>query len=183
MLFVPAARPPHKLQQVCATSEQRYRMVDLAVANNARFAVSRIEIDRAGLSYTVDTLAALASEYRDASLFFITGIDAAIELTTWREPERLLRMATFVAVSRPGVPPERLEAFTAALPAGLRDRVVYLPIPSIDISSHEVRERIRERRPVRYLVPDRVADLIAREGLYAEPRAGSAPEVERSGQA
>jgi nicotinate-nucleotide adenylyltransferase len=186
VLFVPAARPPHKGGQVSAGPEQRYEMVRLAIAGHPRFAVSRIELDRPGPSYTVDTLAALAEDDPARRLHFITGIDAVLDLPSWREPERLLRMAAFVAVSRPGVPRERLDAFTAALPPDLRQRVRYLEIPAVDVSSSEVRERVRDGRSIRRLVPRAVAAFIARERLYlgareAAPDAGrNEPRVGRS---
>lgn len=164
VLFVPAGEPPHKAGQVCAGAEQRYEMVRLAIAGHPGFAVSRLELDRPGPSYTVDTLAALRQDGR--SLFFITGIDAVLELPGWRDPEGLLRLAEFVAVSRPGLSPGRLTALRATLPAAARARIHHLPIPAVDVSSHDLRRRVRDGLPIRYLVPDPVAAYIARERLY-----------------
>ena len=165
VLFVPAARPPHKLGQVRATPEQRLQMTILATADNPAFAVSRLEIDRPGPSYTIDTLRDLAAENAGCHLHFITGADAVLELASWREPEALLDVAEFIAVARPGAAAERVAAFAATL--GRRGaRIRYLAIPAIDISSHELRSRVRAGQSIRYLVPAEVAEYILREGLY-----------------
>jgi len=139
-------------------------MVRLAVAANPRFEVSTIEIDRPGPSYTVDTLRRLSDEYADAELSFIVGMDSLAELPKWREPAAILRLARIVALYRPGWQID-LADLKRALP-GSEDRVTVVPMPELDISATELRERVRDGRPIRYLVPDTVDEYIAQHLLY-----------------
>jgi nicotinate-nucleotide adenylyltransferase len=159
VLFVPAGRPWQKATY--APAEDRYMMTVLAAASHERFAVSRLELDRSGPTYTVDTMEALKQFYGDGvALFFIVGHDALAKLGTWHRVERLASLIEVVAVSRP-------EAGTAA-----RDdswpSVTHLHIPEVAISSTEVRERVRTGRPIDYLVPPEVEDYIRRNSLYLD---------------
>jgi nicotinate-nucleotide adenylyltransferase len=171
VLFVPAGRPPHKGREVEADPEDRYLMACLATADHPAFDVSRVEIDRPGPSYTLDTLRELSSRSGDR-LLFIAGADAICGLASWHGGLACLTWADFVAVSRPGHGRERIEAFVAGLPPDLRPRIHYLEIPPIGVSSHELRQRVRRGESIRYLVPDPVARFIAKRGLY---RGGGAP--------
>ncbi|HEX5386208.1 MAG TPA: nicotinate-nucleotide adenylyltransferase [Gemmatimonadales bacterium] len=153
--FVPAREQPFKHGAHAATAEQRAAMVALAIAGDPRFKLERIELDRPGPSYTVDTLRHLASREPDIELALLVGADAAAELPTWREGAEIPALARVVAFTRPGaqVAPGRHIWRTVAVPA-------------IDISATVVRARVRGGLPVRYWVPDAVADYIAAERLY-----------------
>lgn len=156
VLFVPVHTPPQKSARPLATPEQRYDMVALAIRGNPTFAVSRVELDRGGVSYAVDTLTLLREQIGPGGqLFVIMGSDIARGLTSWRDAARLLTLATFVAVERPGVP-------AGALPPG----VVRVTTTPVGISSSDVRGRLRAGQTARYLVPDSVLEYIQRKGLY-----------------
>lgn len=163
VVFTPAGRPWQKEGVAVAPAEDRYLMTVIATASNPSFAVSRVEIDREGPTYTVDTLREMSRRYPGADLFFITGADAILQILTWKDPQEVLREARFIAATRPGYDLERLEK---ELPAGMEDRVLILEIPALAISSTDIRTRVREERPVRYLVPEGVARYIEKTGLY-----------------
>ncbi|ALJ20651.1 nicotinate-nucleotide adenylyltransferase [Microbacterium sp. No. 7] len=156
VVFVPTGQPWQK-QHVTA-SEHRYLMTVIATASNPRFTVSRVDIDREGPTYTIDTLRDLAAERPDAELFFITGADAIAQILGWRNHEELWQLAHFVAVSRPG---HVLDI--AGLPS---DGVSQLEIPALAISSTDCRQRVSRGHPVWYLVPDGVVQYIAKHHLY-----------------
>lgn len=166
IVFIPAARPPHKPERVAADPWLRYRMVDLAIASNPFFALSSIEIERPGLSYTVDTLRAMGERYSEAEIYFITGADAVLEITTWREPEKLLSMCYFVAVSRPGYHLDKLWQRAAALIPDPEQRILGLEIPETAISSTDIRRRVRKGKTIKYLLPEAVESFIAGHKLY-----------------
>lgn len=163
VLFVPAGSPWQKDVADVAPVEHRFLMTQIATASNPAFQVSRVEIDRDGPTYTIDTLRALKATREDAEWFFITGADAILQILSWRDPEAVLAEATFIAATRPGYDLDRLEK---ELPAGLEARVRTLEIPALAISSTDVRLRAREGRPLRYLVPPGVAEYIAKYRLY-----------------
>jgi nicotinate-nucleotide adenylyltransferase len=119
-----------------------------------------VDVERAGPTFTIDTLRALADERPGAALFFITGADAILEILTWKDPQEALRLATFVAVTRPGHDLADLRAL------GIEDRVVILEIPALAISSTDIRARVADGRPIRYLVPAPVERYIREHGLY-----------------
>jgi len=158
VIFVPTGRPSFKQDRDVTLAEHRYLMTVIATASNPRFAVSRVDIDRQRLTYTVDTLRELHAQRPAAELFFITGADALQQILTWKDPDELFVMAHFVGVTRPG------HALTVdGLP---RDRVSVLEIPALAISSTDIRARVRMGKPVWYLVPDGVVQYIAKHGLY-----------------
>lgn len=160
VVFVPTGQPSFKQEQVVSPAEHRYLMTVIATASNPRFTTSRVDIDRAGLTYTVDTLRDLRNERPDADLFFITGADAIEQIASWKDAEELWGMAHFVAVSRPGH-----TLSVASLPPGA---VSVLEIPALAISSTDCRARAMAGDPVWYLVPDGVVQHIAKYGLYRE---------------
>ncbi len=164
VLFVPARTPPHKPVTDEPGPQHRFELCRLAVSADERFAVSDIEFAREGLSYTVDTLSVLHSNAPDNELFLIVGGDIAAGLGDWREPERVLGLATLAVAKRGGTPREAVEAALAGLRGGERAR--FFPMPRIEISSTFVRERVRAGLPIRYLVPEPVESYIAKEGLY-----------------
>ncbi len=164
VIFIPNGQPPHKKQYQVTPAEQRYEMVVLATASNPAFETSRIELNRPGPSYAVETVQALREELgREASIYFITGADAIREILTWREPKRLLELCEFVAAMRPGYDRRSVEE---ALGPELRERVRWLAIPGVDISSTELRRRAGARESLRYLTTQAVARYIEARGLY-----------------
>lgn len=171
VVFMPAGCPPHKRREL-TPAELRYLMVALATASHPRFSVSRLEIDRKGIGYTVDTLETLADALGPrCEIFFITGADAVLDILTWKRPERVLALCTLIAATRPGYDLNRLAAVLDRLEpgetsGGMRERVRIMEIPALAISSSLIRERVAGGLPVRYLVPDAVAQFIEKNGLY-----------------
>jgi nicotinate-nucleotide adenylyltransferase len=161
VVFVPAGEPWQKAERAVSPAEDRYLMTVVATASNPRFEVSRVDIDRDGPTYTIDTLRELSAAMPDADLYFITGADAMAAILTWRDPEELFELAHFVGCTRPG---HELEQSTLeGLPG---DRVTLVEIPALAISSTECRNRVEKNEPVWYLVPDGVVQYIGKHGLY-----------------
>jgi nicotinate-nucleotide adenylyltransferase len=160
VIFVPTGEPWQKTHRDVSPAEDRYLMTVVATASNPRFQVSRIEIDRGGPTYTVDTLTELHTAIPDAQLFFITGADALEQILSWRKVEELFRWAHFVGVTRPGY-----ELDDDHLPEGV---VTLVEVPAMAISSTDCRRRVAEGRPVWYLVPDGVVQYISKRGLYRD---------------
>lgn len=166
IIFIPSGHPPHKRDSDIADPEDRYLMTVIATASNPHFTVSRIEIDRKGPSYTVETLKELREIYgKDVKLFFITGADAIIEILTWKDPEIIADMCEFIAATRPGYSLKKFEELhlinNKRLPV-----VHFIEVPALAISSTSIRKRVREGRPIKYLVPDGVAAYLYKRGLY-----------------
>lgn len=157
LIFIPAAVQPLKIGRACATPHQRLRMVRLLVDGDERYDVSAIEIDRGGLSYTVDTLAAFSAQWPSAELCWLIGADAIQSFSRWRQPERIVELATVVVMQRAGDAVQ-----TAGVPGSPR----WLATRRIDISSTEIRERVKQGKSIRGFVPDAVAEFIAAEQLY-----------------
>ena len=160
VVFVPTGRPWQKGDRPVSRAEDRYLMTVVATASNPRFTVSRVDIDRDGPTYTVDTLRDLRGELPDADLFFITGADALSAILTWRDVDELFALAHFIGVTRPGY-----ELEDDHLPDGA---VTLVEVPAMAISSTDCRRRVAEGHPVWYLVPDGVVQYIAKRGLYRE---------------
>ena len=156
VIFVPTGAPVDKPD--VSDSEHRYLMAVIATASNPRFRVSRVDIDRAGTTYTVDTLKDLHLQFPDADLFFITGADAIAAFFSWKDAEDLTSLAHFVGVSRPGH-----ELSVGSLPS---DKVTVLEVPALAISSTDCRARIKRGHAVWYLVPDGVVQYISKHRLY-----------------
>lgn len=166
VLLMPAGEPPHKTVAPGDPSpRQRFELCRLAVAGDARFEVSAVELERPGRSYTADTLRLLHERAPEDELTFIVGGDMAASFPSWHEPETVLSLATLAVAERRGAKRDAIERALAPL-AGAGASIVYLDMPRIDVSSSELRERVAHDRPIRYLVPDAVADAIAAEGLY-----------------
>jgi nicotinate-nucleotide adenylyltransferase len=158
VVFVPTGAPWQKSHRIVSRREDRYLMTVIATASNPRFTVSRIDIDRGGPTYTVDTLGELHAERPDAELFFITGADALAQILSWRDVDRVFSYAHFVGVTRPGY-----ELEDDHLPKGV---VSLVEVPAMAISSTDCRRRVAEGRPVWYLVPDGVVQYISKRTLY-----------------
>lgn len=164
VIFVPTGQPWQKSDQVVTSAEDRYLMTVIATAENPQFSVSRIDIDREGPTYTVDTLRDLRALHPDADLFFITGADALAQILTWRDSEELFSLAHFIGCTRPGH-----HLSDAGLPVG---GVSLVEVPALAISSTDCRARVAKGDPVWYLVPDGVVRYIHKRALYA--RGGTA---------
>ena len=166
VLFVPVAVPPHKEAADDPGADVRVRLCELAVAGDERFAVSRVEVDRGGPSYTVDTLRALHERGQGDDLTFIVGGDMAHSLPSWRDPEGVLALARLAVAERSGLAREDLAERLAPLHRG--DRVEFFDMPRIDLSSSAIRRHVAEGRSIRYLVPDAVASEIHERRLYRQ---------------
>ena len=161
VIFVPTWAQPFKRDRRVSKAEHRYLMTVIATASNPRFSVSRVDIDRPGPTYTIDTLSDLHNIFPTAELFFITGADALEKILTWREWEKAFDYATFVGVTRPGY-----LLRDTNLPEKYQDRVELVQIPAMAISSTDCRRRAHAGKPVWYLVPDGVVQYISKRGLY-----------------
>ena len=178
VIFVPTGKPVFKLDKKVTNAEDRYLMTVIATASNPKFTVSRVDIDRPGVTYTIDTLRDIRAQHPDADLFFITGADAIAEIMQWKNARELWSLARFVAVTRPGyASPEKftqIEARSASYDScddmvnchSHRFPVDILEIPALAISSTDVRKRAEHGEPVWYLVPDGVVQYIVKHGLY-----------------
>ncbi|WP_423816713.1 nicotinate-nucleotide adenylyltransferase [Rothia nasimurium] len=160
VVFVPTGNPWQKANQKVTDPEHRLLMTVIATAPNPAFTVSRVDVDRDGPTYTIDTLRDLKAQRPNAELFFITGADAMSQITTWKDADKMWDLATFVAVTRPG---HELE-----VPEEAAGRVHVLEIPAMAISSTAVRDRARNELPVWYLVPDGVVQYIKKYNLYRD---------------
>ncbi len=163
VVFVPAGEPPHKPGRAITAGEHRLAMVELAIAGNDRFVAYRRELDRPGPSYTVDTLEAFTRAHPSARLFLLIGADSLNDLPGWRDPERILALATVAVAARPGTT-------LAGIPRGRLARhgnaIAFLGNPPVDVSSTRLRARVAAGRSIRFLVPAAVERTIARLGLY-----------------
>jgi nicotinate-nucleotide adenylyltransferase len=160
VVFVPTGQPWQKNDRAVSPPEDRYLMTVIATASNPRFTVSRVDIDRAGPTYTIDTLTELHEQRPDDEMFFITGADALEQIVGWRGHERLFELAHFVGVTRPG-----FHLADSHLPEGV---VSLVEVPALAISSTDCRDRVGRGMPVWYLVPDGVVQYIEKRGLYRE---------------
>jgi nicotinate-nucleotide adenylyltransferase len=164
VVFVPTGEAPHKEIADDPGREARMEMTRLATSGDERYSVSSREVDREGPSYAYETLEALAEERADRKLVFVMGADAAVGLGTWREPERVVALASLAVARRDGISEEEVAAVTREL--GCEERLTMLDMPRFGISSSAVRKRASEGRPLRYLVPTPVAEYIDEEGVY-----------------
>jgi nicotinate-nucleotide adenylyltransferase len=158
VIFVPTGQPWQKSHREVSAAEDRYLMTVIATASNPRFSVSRVDIDRGGITYTIDTLRDLHAAHPDAELFFITGADALEQILSWRQAEELFALAHFVGVTRPGY-----SLGVEHLPSG---SVSLVDVPAMAISSTDCRARVAAGQPVWYLVPDGVVQYISKRDLY-----------------
>jgi len=171
VLFVVALLPPHKLDEDVTPVEHRLAMVRLGIASNPHFEISRVDVDRPGPSYTVDTISILQEQWGpDSELFFVMGLDSLVEVPTWHQPERLIRLCHLVAVSRPRFEVD-MRQLEASVP-GISSRVEIIDMPEVDISSSDLQRRVNEGLPIKYQVPEEVERYIIEHRLY-EQSAGS----------
>jgi nicotinate-nucleotide adenylyltransferase len=166
VVFMPTGEPARKLQRQVTPAEHRYLMTVIATASNPDFEVSRLEVDRPGLTYTVDTMMELRDVHGpETELFFITGADAVLEIMTWKDSQSLADVCTLIAATRPGYDLSRF----AQQPGAGALRVELMEVPALAISSTDIRTRIAARRPVRYLLPESVSMYVSKNHLYEGP--------------
>ena len=166
ILFIPTANPPHKQHFRVTPAIHRYIMTVMATYSNPHFYVSPIEMEKKGISYTIDTLRALIEKYGDKTEFyFITGTDVIQGLSTWKEIDQLLDLCYFIAAARPGCICS-LDHVIKEFGMKGRQRIRRLPTPELEISSTDIRERVRQGRSIKYIVPESVESYIFKEGLY-----------------
>lgn len=171
VLFLPAGDPPHKRGQRITPAAHRQAMVELAIASNPGFRLSRVDLDRPGLSFTVDSLERLRAHWgAEVELWFIVGADSLADIMTWRQPDRLIELARLAATNRPGAPPPDPSALEPLLP-GATKRIDVVEVPGLEISGSDLRRRAAHGRPIRYQVPDDVGRYITEHALYTGARA------------
>ncbi len=164
VVLVPTGQAPHKRIADDPGREARMEMTRLAAADDNRFSVSALEVEREGASYTYETLEALAEERGDRELVFVMGADAAVGLESWRNPERVVELAGLAVARRAGVSDADVAETMRSL--GCEGRATMLEMPQFGVSSSAVRERAKQGRPLRYLVPDAVANFVVEKGIY-----------------
>ncbi len=161
VLFIPCLSPPHKTRRKLSLPEDRFRMTSLAVEGNRCFSISDMELKREGPSYTVDTLKQLRQTYRGAEIYFLTGSDVLDEIHTWKSPEEIYKLAKMAIAVRPGFDDfDRENRFAK--------KSLVVDITGLDISSSQIRERVKRGQSIRYLVPSRVEEYIKRKKLYTK---------------
>jgi len=169
VVFIPTGQPPHKPGQIITEAQHRVAMVQLAIASNPYFSYSRIEIEQAGPSYTVETLRRLRAQWgTQTALYFVIGWDSLEEFHTWHRPTEILALLThLVAVKRPGYveDSEQSETLEARVP-GIRQRLLVVPAPQLAISSTDLRQRVAQDRPIKYQTPEAVEHYIIKHRLY-----------------
>ena len=167
IVWVPAGRPPHKAGQIVSSDRDRLAMLRLALAESPFDEISTVDIDRAGPSYTADTLELLQEQLAPARLVFLIGEDSLRDLPTWHDPDRIVSAAELAVAGRPGIDAD-LETVAHAIPR-IRERVHIVPMEELAISSSEIRQRVRAGEPLTGLVPPAVAEYIRNHALYALP--------------
>lgn len=163
VILIPAGSPPHKKEQPVTEAKYRYQMVSLAIAGNPHMDLSRMEIDREGPSYSIDTIRWYNRKYGIGETGFIIGVDALAEVLTWHEYEAVLREAHFLVLHRPGYDLSSLEQSPFK---NWLNKIQFVQMPAIEISSTDIRERVRRKQSIRYLTPDSVIEYIETNRLY-----------------
>jgi nicotinate-nucleotide adenylyltransferase len=169
--FLPAATPPHKQDRSLTPAAERIEMLELAIGGQGTFRVCRAEVDRGGVSYTVDTLAKLTAEDKSRQLFFLLGADSLDDLPHWREPARICELATIVVVGRPGAPTPNYAVLAPLVSAARLDdiRRHQVEMPPLGLSSSDIRQRVAAGRSIRYRTPRAVEAYIEAHNLYRTP--------------
>ncbi|ADI02439.1 nicotinate-nucleotide adenylyltransferase [Syntrophothermus lipocalidus] len=168
VIFIPSARPPHKHRETVLGENYRYEMVRLAIKDNPFFEVSKAEIDRPGYSYAIDTVRYFRFEYPEAEIYFITGLDALLDLKSWKDVGELIKLCRFITAVRPGFELKEDDERLKGLPAEFWRNLRVIEVPGLHISSTDLRYRIATGKPVRYLLPRPVEDYIREHGFYRE---------------
>lgn len=168
IIFIPSGIPPHKDAKHVTDCERRYLMTSNAIASNDFFDISRIEIEREGNTYTIDTVKEIKQQYSHSNteLYFITGADAVLEILTWYNAEELLQICSFIAITRPGYQNQKLSEQVEYLRREKKANIFFLEVPALAISSTDIRDRVQHGKPIKYLVPDSVENFIYKYRLY-----------------
>jgi len=168
VVFVPSGKPPHKKGLNISNKEHRYIMTVLATSANPYFEVSRTEIDRSGESYAIDTVRYIRSKLQpDCELYFITGADAIMEIVTWKDVEELFGDCTFIAATRPGFNLGKMnQQLSKKISKANLAKIIPLEVPAMAISSTDIRERVKNRHTIKYLLPESVENFIQKNDLY-----------------
>lgn len=173
VFFVPSGNPPHKNPDLITDSQHRYLMTFLSITTNKYFETSQIEINRSGKSYAYDTVKLFRKNLPEYDIYFITGADAIKEILTWHRVEELLDLCYFVAATRPGYDLEDLKKEELkVLPQEYLERIMIIEVPAMAISSTDIKRRVREGKPIKYLLPEAVEYYIYKKGLYLSGRVG-----------
>lgn len=159
VIFIPSSSPPHKTKQKLSPAKDRYQMTKLALKDTPKFTVSDVELKRRGLSYTIDTLRELKKSYPDREMFFLTGSDVLNEVQTWKDPEEIYKLVQVVIAIRPGFDSFDPENYFAK-------KSIIVPIIGVDLSSTQIRERVKKGQSIRYLVLPKVEEYIKKKKLY-----------------
>jgi len=169
VIFIPTGQPNYKRTKLATHSEHRYLMTVLATVTNPSFNVSRMEIDREGATYTIDTIKQLKSLCgQQTKIYFITGADAVLQILSWKNADELLKLCSFIAVTRPGYNTNVLREHVMSIKRKFETRLHFLEVPALAISSSDIRTRISQNKPVAYLLPEEVERYISKMGLYRE---------------
>lgn len=163
VIFIPSAIPPHKQDQQISSFEMRYEMTLIATLDNPHFLVSRVELERAGPSYTIDTIIYFQQVYPESQIYFITGADTILEINSWRSQEELLQAVKFITISRPGY---SLAGLDKEFSPKHLERIFCLEVPGIGISSTDIRRRVQKKKSVKYYLPPAVEAYIEKKQLY-----------------
>lgn len=166
ILFMPSKKPPHKASLEVASSEDRRKMTELAIQDNPHFELSALELEREGVTFTCDTLAELTLEHPDTEYYFIIGADSLFQITEWKTPQIVFNMCTVVAAGRNHLSKSRMEQQVKKLHEEYGASIILLDMPTIEISSAQIRERIISGKSIRYFVPSQVRSYIEAYGLY-----------------
>lgn len=173
VIFIPAAYPPHKERESVLATAHRLQMVKLAISSNPAFEISTLEQERQGPSYTIDTVEYFRRRFPDTQISFIMGMDSLLMFDTWRDYVRLAGLCRFIVVTRPGYVMDRGQSSLAHLPPQLWENLDLLEIPGLDISSSDIRRRVRLGLPIKYMLPAAVDNYIIEQGLYRDEGSSS----------
>lgn len=166
VFFMPSKQPPHKPNMIIAPQLHRKNMVSLAIKGNPHFELSTIELEREGVTYTADTLEILTSQNPEIQYYFIIGADSLFQLESWREPEKIMKLSSLLAASRYHLPEEELMAQIRYLTKEYSAQISLLYMPCIELSSEFLRNQLKEKKEVRYYIPEAVSDYIKKNQLY-----------------
>lgn len=167
ILFLPAARPPHKTDRLISSDRDRTAMVEMAVGDNPRFGISYVDLEREGLSYTADSLEIISRSFPSQEIYFLMGQDSLRDLPNWHDPNRIARQARLGVALRPGVQVD-VEGIVRQVPDAA-GRIELIDVPLIQIASRLIRQRVRDGAPITYQVPEEVESYILRHRLYLRP--------------
>ena len=168
ILFMPSKNPPHKIHAHIVSDEHRIRMIQLAIKDNSHFALSKVELEREGLTYTAETLESLTKEYPENEYYFIIGADSLLQIEQWKDPEIIFKLSQIVAVGRDHLPEQEIVKQINHLIKKYDSIIHFLNIPNMDVSSKILRNNRREGKSIRYYVPNTVANYIEEQQLYKE---------------